>query len=60
MPLFSEYLTLLESIESSPGLYQPFRPDGHVLLWFEQYDRADPELRVAIDRIWRTIRANGW
>lgn len=49
VPLFSEYLTLLESIESSPGLYQPFRPDGHVLLWFEQYDRARVVLTRTID-----------
>jgi hypothetical protein len=27
---------------------------------FEQYARADPELRAAIDRIWRKIRAEGW
>jgi DNA-binding CsgD family transcriptional regulator len=49
VPLFSEYLTLLDSVESSPGLYQPFRPDGHVLLWFEQYERAREVLTRTID-----------
>jgi DNA-binding CsgD family transcriptional regulator len=40
VPLFSDYLRLLESIDSARGVYQPLRPDGQVLLWLEQYDRA--------------------
>ena len=49
VPLFAGYLSLLESIDSSSGLYQPFRPDGHVLLWFEQYDMARQALTRTID-----------
>jgi DNA-binding CsgD family transcriptional regulator len=51
VPLFGDYLALLESIESSPspGLYQPLRPDGQLLLWFEQYDRAREVLTRTID-----------
>jgi DNA-binding CsgD family transcriptional regulator len=49
VPLFAGYLGLLESIDSSSGLYQPFRPDGQVLLWFEQYDMARQALARTID-----------
>jgi DNA-binding CsgD family transcriptional regulator len=47
--LFTDYLALLESIESSAGLYQPLRPDGQLLLWFEQYDRAREVLTRTTD-----------
>lgn len=48
---FGDYLSLLESIESAPpvGLYQPLRPDGQLLMWFEQYDRAREVLTRTID-----------
>jgi DNA-binding CsgD family transcriptional regulator len=51
VPLFSDYLALLKSIESSPspGIYQPLRPDGQLLLWFEQYERAREVLTRTID-----------
>jgi DNA-binding CsgD family transcriptional regulator len=51
IPLFGEYLSLLESIESSrsPGLYQPLRPDGQLLTWFEQFERAREVLTRTID-----------
>jgi DNA-binding CsgD family transcriptional regulator len=49
--LFGDYLALLDSIESSPtsGLYQPLRPDGQLLMWFEQYDRSKEVLMRTID-----------
>jgi DNA-binding CsgD family transcriptional regulator len=49
--LFGDYLALVESIESAPpsGLYQPLRPDGQLLMWFEQYDRAREVLTRTID-----------
>jgi DNA-binding CsgD family transcriptional regulator len=51
IPLFADYLSLLESIESSHrmGLYQPLRPDGQLLTWFEQFDRAREVLVRTID-----------
>jgi ATP/maltotriose-dependent transcriptional regulator MalT len=51
MPLFGDYLTLLEAVEASPspGLYQPLRPDGQLLTWFEQFDRARDVLTRTID-----------
>src|SRR5205823_12398641 len=51
------YLALLEEIEStpSPGLYQPLRPDGHLLMWFEQYDRSRDVLTRTVD----SARAGG-
>jgi DNA-binding CsgD family transcriptional regulator len=51
MPLFSDYLDLLESMEGSPspGLYQPLRPDGQLLMWFEEFDRAREVLTRTID-----------
>jgi DNA-binding CsgD family transcriptional regulator len=51
VPLFSGYLTLLDSLESSPspGLYQPLRPDGQLLMWFEEFDRAREGLTLTID-----------
>jgi DNA-binding CsgD family transcriptional regulator len=51
VPLFADYLSLLESIESSHalGLYQPLRPDGQLLTWFEQFDRAREVLTRTID-----------
>jgi DNA-binding CsgD family transcriptional regulator len=56
MPLFGDYLTLLESVEASPspGLYQPLRPDGQLLTWFEQFDRA----RDVLTRTINTARAS--
>jgi len=50
-PLFTDYLSLLESIESSRrlGLYQPLRPDGQLLTWFDQFDRAREVLMRTID-----------
>ncbi len=52
VPLFTDYIGLLNSVESSPspGLYQPLRPDGQLLMWFEQYDRAREVLVKTIDR----------
>jgi len=48
--MFGDYLTLVESIESAPSvLYQPLRPDGQLLMWFEQYDRAREVLARTID-----------
>jgi DNA-binding CsgD family transcriptional regulator len=56
VPLFDDYLKFLESIElSSSALYQPFRPDGQVLMWFEQYDRA----RDVLTRSAESARAAG-
>jgi len=49
VPLFTGYLELLESMEPSRGVYQPFRPDGQVLLWLEEYDRARETLTRTID-----------
>jgi DNA-binding CsgD family transcriptional regulator len=51
VPLFADYIGLLDSVESSPslGLYQPLRPDGQLLMWFEQYDRAREVLARTID-----------
>ena len=51
VPLFSDYIGLLDSVESAPsfGLYQPLRPDGQLLMWFEQYDRAREVLVRTID-----------
>src|SRR5439155_23673902 len=51
VPLFADYIGLLDSVESSPslGLYRPLRPDGQLLLWFEQYDRAREVLTRTID-----------
>jgi DNA-binding CsgD family transcriptional regulator len=51
VPLFADYIGLLDSLESSPspGLYQPLRPDGQLLMWFEQYDRAREVLVRTID-----------
>jgi DNA-binding CsgD family transcriptional regulator len=51
VPLFADYIGLLDSVESSPslGLYQPLRPDGQLLMWFEQYDRAREVLDRTID-----------
>src|ERR687888_1410382 len=48
---FGDSLSLLESIGSAPpvGLYQPLRPDGQLLMWFEQYDRAREVLTRTID-----------
>jgi tetratricopeptide (TPR) repeat protein len=59
--LFDGYLGLLESIESAPssGIYQPLRPDGHVLMWFEQYDRAREVLTRTIDGA-RATRRLAW
>jgi DNA-binding CsgD family transcriptional regulator len=51
VPLFSDYLSLLESMESphAPVLYQPLRPDAQLLTWFEQFDRAREVLIRTID-----------
>jgi DNA-binding CsgD family transcriptional regulator len=51
VPLFGDYLSLLESIESSRtlGLYQPLRPDGQLLTWFEEFERAREVLARTID-----------
>jgi DNA-binding CsgD family transcriptional regulator len=51
VPLFADYIGLLDSVGSSPslGLYQPLRPDGQLLMWFEQYDRAREVLARTID-----------
>jgi DNA-binding CsgD family transcriptional regulator len=49
--MFGDYLTLVESTESAPasGLYQPLRPDGQLLMWFEHYDHAREVLTRTID-----------
>jgi ATP/maltotriose-dependent transcriptional regulator MalT len=51
VPLFTDYLGLLDSVEAAPslGLYQPLRPDGQLLMWFEQYDRARELLARTVD-----------
>jgi DNA-binding CsgD family transcriptional regulator len=56
VPLFGDYLEFLQSIEPpSSALYQPLRPDGQVLMWFEQYDRA----RELLTRSAESARAAG-
>jgi DNA-binding CsgD family transcriptional regulator len=48
VPLLLRYSELVEA-ESSTRLYQPFRPDGQVLTWFEEYTRARETLNRTIE-----------
>jgi DNA-binding CsgD family transcriptional regulator len=49
LPLFAEYRALLDHPRSALTTSQPFRPDGLVLTWFEEYDLARDRLTRAID-----------
>jgi DNA-binding CsgD family transcriptional regulator len=49
LPLFADYQALVEGGEPAAGVYQPFRPDGQVLMWFEEYGRARDVLTRSVD-----------
>jgi DNA-binding CsgD family transcriptional regulator len=49
MPLFAGYVALLENPETETAIDKAFRPDGQVLTWFEQYERARQSLTRTIE-----------